>query len=457
MLRPRGFHPFLARSLRRPCPGRTSAGLQSPLLRDVDACSQVSEWSLGIAAPTETRAHTEVEASSSDPPTYCNLSLSDLQIHRGAAPAQLPDLVGLPFGTHFTDHMLEVEWTAERGWGAPRIVPFHNLSVHPAAHALHYAVEIFEGMKAYHTQSGGAQLFRPVDNMIRMNLSAQRLCLPTFDPVEMAMLLQKFVEVELAWVPPHIGHSLYVRPTLISMQDRIALSATEKALFYAIASPVGPYFPTGLKAIRLLATTKYTRAPHGGTGDAKCGGNYGGTIRPEWEARQAGCAQNLWLLGDDEAAVVTEAGTMNFFMLWRESETAPLELVTPPLDGTILPGITRDTVLQLAPLVWPGLRVVQRQFTIADLCEAANAGRIVEAFGTGTACILCPIEAIRYHGQDYKIPTRPAEQARQTVQAGKLTQALTSAILDIQHGRRQPPAGLTHWTVPVTHDEGQGL
>ena len=147
---------------------------------------------------------------------------------------------------------------------------------------------------------------------------------------------------------------------------------------------------------------------------------------------------------------------MNFFVLWRESKTAPLELVTPPLDGTILPGITRDTVLRLAPMVWPGLRVVERKFTISDICEASNEGRIVEAFGTGTACVLCPIEAIRYHGRDYAIPTG-VERVGQKAQAGELTQKLTSVILDIQHGRRAPPAGLEHWTVPVAppHDEAQ--
>ena len=144
--------------------------------------------------------------------------------------------------------------------------------------------------------------------MIRMNLSAKRMCLPTFCPVEMTKLLQRFVEVEQRWVPQGIGHSLYIRPTLISMQDRLALGTTEKALFFAIASPVGRYFESGFQAIRLLATTKYTRAPHGGTGDAKCGGNYGGTIKAEREAREAGCAQNLWLLGEDEH--VTEAGTV---------------------------------------------------------------------------------------------------------------------------------------------------
>ena len=461
MMLKRGFRVSLPRSM-RPRPSlRTSAGLQSyqqhepsALLRDFDIGAPTTDWSIGSSSLAE-RTNKQAEVLQAVAPTRCSLSRTGLEIHR-AAPAPLPELEGMPFGAHFTDHMLEVDWTAEHGWGTPRIVPFHNLSLHPAAHALHYAVEIFEGMKAYHTEDGGAQLFRPVDNMVRMNLSAKRLCLPSFDPLEMAALMQKFVEVESRWVPPAIGHSLYVRPTLISLQDRIALGKTEKALFYAIASPVGPYFPTGFKSVRLLATTKYTRAPHGGTGDAKCGGNYGGTIRPEGEAREAGCAQNLWLLGDDHDAYVTEAGTMNFFVLWRESKTGPLELVTPPLDGTILPGITRDTVLRLAPMVWPGLRVVERKFTISDICEASNEGRIVEAFGTGTACVLCPIEAIRYHGRDYAIPTG-VERAGKKAQAGELTQKLTSVILDIQHGRRAPPPGLEHWTVPVAppHDEAQ--
>ena len=392
-----------------------------------------------------------------------SLCHTELEVRTALAQSTVPETEGLAFGTRFTDHMLEVEWTKTEGWGVPRIVPFHNISLHPAAHALHYAVEIFEGMKAYAPRSDNEEprLFRPVDNMIRMNLSAKRMCLPTFDPVEMAKLIASFVQVEQRWIPQGKGHSLYIRPTLISKEDCIALGTTTKALFYAIASPVGPYFASGFKAVKLLATTKYVRAPHGGTGDAKCGGNYGGTIKAEHEARKAGCAQNLWLLGDDEQ--VTEAGTMNFFMLWRPKAGAALELITPPLDGTILPGLTRDTVLRLAQVLRPDLRVAERSFCIEQVCKAAREGRIVEAFGTGTACVLCPVAGIVYQGNEYTIPTGSSsstddsgttltsseKDSLRCSQAGDFTRQMSDLILDIQHGRVRPPQDLQHWCVEL--------
>ena len=376
----------------------------------------------------------------------------------------IPNTEGLAFGSVFSDHMLEVEWTKEGGWGMARIVPFHNIEMHPAAHALHYAVEIFEGMKAYSDdkRSGGrknnqfaSRLFRPIDNMIRMNLSASRMLLPTFDPAAMTDLIERFVEVEKRWVPRKYGHSLYLRPTLVSTHGQsLALGQTEKALFYCIATPVGPYFPDGFRPVKLLASTEYTRAHHGGTGAAKCGGNYGGTIKADVEARQQGCAAVLWLLGDDEQ--VTEAGTMNFFVLWRPYKGAALELVTPPLDGTILPGITRDTVMQLAERLLPtGVKVVERQFTVHDLIDAVDEGRLEEAFGTGTACIVCPIDGIRYEGRDVAIPTGlPVvaggdQTCSSSKGAGPFTSVMMETILAIQHGRTEAPQKLGNWSVPV--------
>jgi branched-chain amino acid aminotransferase len=363
-----------------------------------------------------------------------------------------------------------------------------------------------------------------------------------------ARCIERFVEVEArgGWVPKRRGHALYLRPTLISTQNQLGLGPTEKALFYVIACPVGPYFSSGFAPIKLLATTKYSRAHQGGTGAAKCGGNYGGTILAESEARAQGCAQNLWLStaadcgaafltvedaappnaflrtprpyadgdGDGAHPLIAEAGTMNFFVLWRPAAGADLELATPPLDGTILPGITRDTVLALAPalgaelesadLLTPPaeqkdgaaapshhhhhhhhhraimdhdagsngrsrsrgrvLKVVERALSIEDLCRACADGRVVEAFGTGTACVLCPVQGIRYAGRDYAIPVHETAAAAKEGQgtsskidsagegdgrAGHFTRAMMTRILDIQHGLVDPPRGFHRWSVSV--------
>ena len=234
----------------------------------IPPAADVSPQSAG-AGPTFGDADRTTHYLAESKPAQLNAEL--LTIETTLAPKVVPSTQGLAFGSVFSDHMLEVEWTKQAGWATPKIVPFHNIEMHPAAHALHYAAEIFEGMKAYCTKArhnGGSatSLFRPLDNMIRMNLSASRMLLPTFDPVQMVELIKRYVEIEQRWVPEGVGHSLYLRPTLISMQDRsLALSQTEKALFYVIATPVGPYFADGFRPVKLFASSQYTRAHHGAT------------------------------------------------------------------------------------------------------------------------------------------------------------------------------------------------
>jgi len=332
------------------------------------------------------------------------------------------DKNSLVFGREFTDHMLEIEWNQKTGWEAPKVTAFHDIKLHPAASSLHYALQCFEGMKAYVDANGKTRLFRPEENMKRLNKSADRLRLPTFNEDGLLQCLKEFVKIDKAWIPQGKGYSLYLRPTLISTQNTLGVGAATSALLFVIASPVGPYYPTGFKPVRLLADDKNVRAWVGGTGGYKLGANYAGTIYPQSEAAAKGFSQILWLLGD----TVTEVGTMNLFVLWKTKE-GKTELVTPNLDGTILPGITRDSILQLCRQ-WGEFDVSERSFTIQELAAAAKEGRLQEAFGAGTAAIVSPIESITYKNEEIKVPV-VAELG-----SGKLAKRIMDSILAIQYG-----------------------
>ncbi|XP_065754888.1 branched-chain-amino-acid aminotransferase, mitochondrial isoform X2 [Phocoena phocoena] len=268
----------------------------------------------------------------------------------------------LLFGKTFTDHMLMVEWNREKGWGQPRIQPFQNLTVHPACSALHYSLQLFEGMKAFKGRDQCVRLFRPWLNMDRMLRSALRLCLP-----------------------PSLGVG---NPT--------------RALLFVILCPVGAYFPgDALSPVSLLADPSFIRAWVGGVGDYKLGGNYGPTVFVQQEALKKGCEQVLWLYGPDHQ--LTEVGTMNIFIFWTHEDGA-LELVTPPLDGVILPGVVRQSLLDLAR-TWGEFRVAERKITMKEFLQALEDGRVREVFGSGTACQVCPVHRILYQGKHLHIPT----------------------------------------------------
>ncbi|XP_074793889.1 uncharacterized protein LOC141976680 isoform X2 [Natator depressus] len=241
--------------------------------------------------------------------------------------------------------MLTVEWDRDRGWGQPHIKPFQNLSLHPASSALHYAVELFEGMKAFRGQDQRVRLFRPLMNMERMCRSAARASLPPFDQLQLLDCIRRLVALDQDWVPHSDSASLYIRPTFIGTEPSLGVSRPSHALLFVILSPVGAYFATGpMGAVGLLAEPRYVRAWLGGVGDCKMGGNYAPTILVQDEAVRAGCQQALWLYGDDHQ--ITEVGTMNIFLFWTDPQ-GDLELVTPPLNGIILPGVTRQSLLDL--------------------------------------------------------------------------------------------------------------
>lgn len=337
----------------------------------------------------------------------------------------------LVFGNTFTDHMLTVEWTKEKGWDVPHIKPYGPLSLDPASVVFHYAFELFEGMKAYRTAKNEIALFRPDMNMKRMNKSASRILLPNFDGEELIKLITRLIEQDKYLIPEGQGYSLYIRPTLIGTATTLGITPPDRALLFVICSPVGPYYKTGFKAVKLEATDYATRAWPGGCGDKKLGANYAPCVLPQLQAAERGYQQNLWLFGPEKN--ITEVGTMNCFFVFRDSKTGKKELVTAPLDGTILEGVTRDSILTLArerldPKEWI---ISERYCNMHELKERAEKGELVEAFGSGTAAIVSPIKEVGWNGKPINIPLLPGEQS------GAFTKQVAQWIGDIQYGKEQ--------------------
>lgn len=359
---------------------------------------------------------------------FPGLDLSKLTITQTSTPKTLTAPQDLVFGRTFTDHMLSVEWTAKDGWLAPRIVPYQNLSLDPATCVFHYAFECFEGMKAYKDKNGRVRLFRPDKNMQRFNKSSARIALPTFDGDALTKLIGELVKLDKRFIPEQRGYSLYLRPTMIGTQKTLGVGPPGSALLFVIASPVGPYYPTGFKAVSLEATDYAVRAWPGGVGDKKLGANYAPCIVPQLQAASRGFQQNLWLFGEEE--YVTEVGTMNLFIALKNKETGQKELITAPLDGTILEGVTRDSVLELARerLVPQGWAVHERKITMSEVAQAAEEGRMIEIFGAGTAAIVSPVRKISYRGQLVDCGLKDNEEA------GEIALQMKNWIEAIQYG-----------------------
>lgn len=359
------------------------------------------------------------------------LSSSRLEIHQAnlAEMKPKPPVDQLAFGKIFTDHMLTIDWTLEGGWGAPKIEPFGNFSVHPGAKVLHYAQELFEGMKAYRGVDGKIRLFRPMHNMARMNLTASRACLPPFDGHELVECIRRLVVVDQEWVPHDTSSSLYIRPTMIGMEPTLGVAPASEARLFVLLCPVGPYYSTGFKPVNLLADPQYVRAWPGGCGYTKMGSNYAPTLWTQKVAEQHGCHQCLWLFGEDHE--ITEVGAMNLFILMAK-EDGGRELVTPALDtGVILPGVTRRSIIELTQ-TWPNLTVSERKITMGEVMAAQATGRLIEMFGSGTAAVVSPVGGLHYQGALHPIPT-PAD--------GLAVQILSS-MSDIYYGRVASPWAL---------------
>uniref|UniRef100_A0A158PBF6 branched-chain-amino-acid transaminase n=1 Tax=Angiostrongylus cantonensis TaxID=6313 RepID=A0A158PBF6_ANGCA len=302
----------------------------------------------------------------------------------------------LRFGEMFCDHMLDVDWSADKGWGKPCIRPYENLSLDPSCKVFHYASGLFEGMKAYRGVDNRIRLFRPELNMLRMRKTAARAALPDFDGDELLECIKEMVRLDQSWVPRENGASLYIRPTLIGTDPRLGLSSSRLAKLFVITSPVGPYFTT-YSPIALLANPQYIRAAKGGVGGFKMGSNYAPTVYVSEKAIEKGCHQVLWLSGPEH--YVTEAGAMNTFLYWKNEE-GDEELITPTLEsGLILPGVTRQSILELSQEIG-GFKVTERDFTVAEVKTALNENRVHEFFASGTAAVITPIGRVLYINEE---------------------------------------------------------
>ncbi len=339
-----------------------------------------------------------------------------------------PDENKLGFGKFFTDHMFVVDYEKGKGWFDARIIPFENLSVHPASTVLHYGAEIFEGLKAYRRADGKVQLFRPMENIRRLNNSAERLCLPQLDEDFALEALKKFVSIEKDWVPSNSGTSLYLRPFMFGDDPFLGVHAAAKARFVIIASPVGNYYAEGLNPVKIAVENHDVRAVRGGTGYAKCGGNYAASIRAGEKAEQKGFSQVLWLDGVDRK-YIEEVGSMN--VMFKIGD----EIVTPVLTGSVLPGITRKSCLELLK-DW-GYKVSERLLSVDELLAAAKAGTLEEAWGTGTAAVVSPIGLLSFDGEEYIVNNN---------KIGDLTSKLYEKLTGIQWGRIADEYG---WCVEI--------
>ncbi|KXT14642.1 hypothetical protein AC579_3678 [Pseudocercospora musae] len=386
------------------------------------------------------RRQYSLRAPDAGDPRLSKVDADALSITKTRTPKPITPNEELIFGRTFTDHMLSLEWTAADGWLPPRITPYQNLSLDPATCVLHYAFEAFEGMKAYKDKDGDVRLFRPDKNMARMNKSAARIALPTFDGNAVIDLIKRFVKLEERFIPSQKGYSLYIRPNIIGTQRTLGVGPPGSAMLYVIASPVGPYYPTGFKAVSLEATDYAVRAWPGGVGASKLGANYAPCIVPQMQAATRGFHQNLWLFKDivpdtgKEEDFVTEVGTMNLFAAIQHKD-GQKELMTAPLDGTILEGVVRDSVLTLAKerLGPQGWKVSERRFPMRELVEAANEGRLLEVFGSGTAATVSPVRAISYQGKLVDCGLPAGEEV------GPIALQMKNWIEGIQYGEEDHP------------------
>ncbi len=356
-------------------------------------------------------------------------TMLNIRIEPCAARKEKPDWNSLGFGKHFTDHMFIMNYTEGQGWHDPRIVPYQNLSLSPASMVFHYAQEMFEGLKAYRAPSGEALLFRPQKNIERMNNTNDRLCIPRIDPDDALQAIKAIVKYEEEWIPPLEGTSLYIRPFIIATDASLGVHVAKTYLFIIILSPVGSYYPEGINPVKIFIEREYVRAVRGGTGFAKVGGNYAASLIGQQKAAALGYSQVLWLDGV-ERKYVDEVGAMNVFFVIDG------EVVTPALsEGNILPGVTRDSCLNLLR-EW-GYKVTERKIAADELVAAAKAGKLDEAFGTGTAAVISPIGEL-YDG-DEKMVINGGE-------IGKISQKLYDNLTGIQWGKIADTRG---WSVKV--------
>lgn len=328
-----------------------------------------------------------------------------------------PDIGSLGFGKHFTDHMFMMNYTEGQDWHDARIVPYGEISLSPATMVFHYAQEMFEGMKAYKSNDKKIRLFRPDKNIERMNNTNDRLCIPRVNPEDALQAIEELVKIDSDWIPTQPGTSLYIRPFIIATDPFLGVHASKTYLFMIILSPVGSYYAAGLNPVKICVEDEYVRAVKGGTGFAKVGGNYASSLIGQKKAEDKGYAQVLWLDGI-EHKYIDEVGAMNVFFVIDG------EVITPALEGNILPGVTRDSTI--AFLKAKGYKVTERRISINEVFDAANNKKLDEIFGTGTAAVISPVGILDWHG---KIAVINNEQI------GKISKLLYDNITGIQYGK----------------------
>ncbi len=343
-------------------------------------------------------------------------------------PKQKPDFNSLGFGKYFSDHMLVMDYAPETGWQEMEIIPYDQFQLAPSTTVLHYAQGIFEGCKAYKNKEGKITLFRPEENFKRFNRSAERLCMPTIDEDAVLEGLKKLVEIESDWIPTDTGKALYIRPTMIGTDAALGVHASHHYKFFIILSPVGAYYAHGLTPTKIYIEDKYVRAAIGGTGEAKCMGNYAASLKAGEEANAKGFDQVLWL-DAAERKYAEEVGSMNIFFVIDGV------VVTPALNGSILPGITRKSAIEV--LKDMGYKVEERKVSVDELMEAHKSGKLNECFGTGTAAVISPVGQLTYKGNDMIINNG---------EMGEITTKLYDAITSIQMGKAEDKFG---WVVKV--------
>jgi branched-chain amino acid aminotransferase len=334
------------------------------------------------------------------------------------------------FGLHFTEHMFVVEWTPERAWHDARVTPYAPLSLDPATAVLHYAQEIFEGLKAYRHEDGSVWTFRPEENAARMVRSAKRLALPELPVGDFVASVDALVRADERWVPQPAGEkSLYIRPFMFASEAFLGVRPSQHVTFLVIASPAGAYFSNGLKPVSIWLSEDYTRAGRGGMGAAKTGGNYASSLVAQAEAIEEGCDQ-VAFLDAAEGRYVEELGGMNLYFVHDDGT-----IVTPTTSGTILEGITRSSIIELCGKL--GHRVQERPLTIDEWRDGVSSGRISEVFACGTAAVVTPVGTLKWRGGS----------AGEGEETGPVTQQVRTALVDIQYGRAEDTFGWMHRVV----------
>ncbi|MDR1002520.1 MAG: branched-chain amino acid aminotransferase [Oscillospiraceae bacterium] len=353
----------------------------------------------------------------------------EIKFERNTSPKAKPqDESQLGFGKIFTDHMFIMEYDEGMGWHSPRIVPYGDISISPAAMVLHYGQEVFEGLKAYRTKDGRVLLFRPDKNYARLNSSNERLCIPQVDESFCIEALKELIKVDKDWIPHSEGTSLYIRPFIFAADPFLGVHPAHKLYYMVILSPSGLYYPEGLNPVKIYVESSYVRAVKGGMGYTKTGGNYAASLKAQNDAAAINYSQVLWLDGV-ERKYIEEVGAMNVFFVLDG------EIVTPELDGATLPGVTRASCIELLRS-W-GYTVNERLISIDEVEEAHAAGKLIEMFGTGTAAVISPVGELRYKDNVMTINNN---------QIGEISQRLYDSLTSLQMGKTEDTFG---WTVEV--------